>query len=63
MEIDGLMSPQELAELLGLPISTVYGMNCEGSGPRRIRIGKHIRYRRADVNKWLDSRVVENGPA
>ncbi|GHD04383.1 hypothetical protein GCM10010313_20610 [Streptomyces violarus] len=55
------MSPKELAELLGLPLSSVYGFNAEGTAPRRVRLGRHIRYRRADVEAWLDRHVVDGG--
>lgn len=52
------ISPKELAELVGLPLSTIYGFNTDGTGPRRIRVGKHVRYRRADVEAWLNRHFV-----
>ncbi|MEU8849058.1 helix-turn-helix domain-containing protein [Streptomyces sp. NPDC048564] len=57
------MSPEELAEFVGLPLSTIYGFNSQGDAPRRIRIGKHCRYRRADVEEWLDRHVVGGNDA
>ena len=54
-----LHDPEWLAEYLGIPLATVYQMNSRGNGPRRIRVGRHVRYRRADVDAWLDGRVVE----
>ena len=55
--------PEWLAKYLGVPLATVYRMNSNGTGPRRIRVGKHVRYRRADVDAWLDEHTVNPGPA
>jgi len=58
-----LLDPGWLATYLGIPLATVYQMNSRGTGPRRIRVGKHVRYRKADVDVWLDSRAVDPRPA
>jgi excisionase family DNA binding protein len=60
---DELLDPDGLAKYLGIPLNTVYQMNSRGTAPRRIRVGKHIRYRRTDVDAWLESRAVGPGPA
>ncbi len=57
---EALLSPQQLADYLGVPIKTVYVWNTTGTGPRRVRVGKHVRYRPADVAAWLD-RQAEGG--
>ena len=54
---DALLSPQQLADYLAVPVATVYRWRCEGTGPRGIRIGKHVRYRRPDVEAWLETRT------
>lgn len=54
--MDQFLSPKELAGLLGVPIGTVYRWNYDGSGPKRHVIGKHVRYRVADIETWLASR-------
>jgi excisionase family DNA binding protein len=43
---DALYSPQQLADYLGVPLATVYRWRYEGTGPRGIKVGKHVRYRR-----------------
>jgi excisionase family DNA binding protein len=53
---DRLLSPTDLAEYLRVPRSTVYGWNYKGNGPPAIRIGKHVRYRSAAVERWLEER-------
>jgi excisionase family DNA binding protein len=50
-----LLSPAQLAEFLGVPISTVYKWNSEHSGPSPLVVGRHRRYRIEDVNEWLTS--------
>jgi predicted DNA-binding transcriptional regulator AlpA len=52
------LSPNELAEREGVPLETVYGWNRTGSAPPRIRVGRHVRYRLADVIAWEKSRLV-----
>lgn len=57
-----LLDPKRLAEHLGVPLATVYQMNSRGTGPRRIRVGKHVRYRESDVTKWLERHAVDPEP-
>lgn len=57
----GLLSPQELADYLGVPLATVYVWNTRDSGPRKLRVGKHVRYRVSDVDKWLEERADGGG--
>jgi excisionase family DNA binding protein len=49
-----LMTPQEVAAFLGLPIATLQAWRAKRSGPRGYRVGKHVRYRREDVEAWLE---------
>ena len=55
--IDNLMTVETVAEYLGVPVATVYAWNSRGLGPKRYRLGKHVRYRRADVEAWLEGQV------
>jgi len=52
-----LISPKELASELQVPISTVYRWNSERTGPTPYRIGKHIRFRRDDVDAWIATKA------
>lgn len=49
-----LLSIQELALRLNVPVSTVYGWRHKGSGRRGFRVGRHVRFRWSDVEKWLE---------
>ncbi|MGY2079712.1 helix-turn-helix transcriptional regulator [Modestobacter sp. SYSU DS0657] len=56
--IDNLMTVDSVATYLGVPVATVYAWNSRGLGPKRYRLGKHVRYRRADVDTWVDARAA-----
>lgn len=53
-----LLSPQQFADYLGLPVRTVYAWQHKGTSPDYIKVGKHVRYRRQDIESWLESNVV-----
>lgn len=45
----------ELAEYLGVPVHTVYSWNAKGTGPKPLKVGRHVRYHWEDIDKWLES--------
>ncbi len=53
------LSPEDLADRLGVSIATVYAWNSRGGGPRFMKFGKHVRYKIADVEAWEDKHYVE----
>lgn len=57
-----MMTPNEVANFLGVPLTTVYAWNHKGTGPRRVRIGRHVRYAKADVDLWLEKQYAETEP-
>lgn len=48
----------EFAEREGVPVDTAYAWNSRGTGPRYLKIGRHVRYRLADVVAWENTRVT-----
>ncbi len=54
---DRLMTPADLAEMLGVPMQTLYGWRHRGEGPVGHKVGRHVRYRRATVEAWLDAQA------
>jgi len=54
------LTPGDLAEREGVPLKTVYQWNSKGTGPRYMKIGRHVRYRLADVIAWENERYAEN---
>ncbi|WP_225346315.1 helix-turn-helix transcriptional regulator [Mycobacterium intracellulare] len=49
------MTLPELCAELGITESTAYYWRQIDKGPKGARIGKNLRYRRADVKAWVDS--------
>lgn len=57
---DQLLSVKDVATYLAVPTATIFRWNSRGTGPRRMRVGKHVRYRRVDVDAWLDKQVQDS---
>jgi excisionase family DNA binding protein len=55
--LEPLISAQELAEYLDVPVATVYAWRYRRQGPPGLRVGKHLRYRRIYVNDWIEQRT------
>jgi excisionase family DNA binding protein len=49
-----LLSTDEVARLLVVPVATLYCWRYKGTGPKAFRVGKHLRYRLDDVIEWLE---------
>lgn len=47
----------QLAAELGVPVRTIYAWRSTGKGPRGAVFGKHVRFRRSDVDAWIESRL------
>jgi predicted DNA-binding transcriptional regulator AlpA len=56
-----LLDTAALARYLGKNKRTVEDWRMDGRGPNYIRVGRSIRYRGADIQRWLDSLVVKVG--
>ena len=54
------LTPETLAEREGVPLKTVYAWNSAGTGPRYMKIGRHVRYKLADVIAWENEHYTEN---
>lgn len=52
-----LMTVQDVARYLRVPVGTLRNWRVTGDGPPAARIGRHVRYRRADVESWVAERV------
>ena len=54
---DRLLTPEDLATFLDVPIKTLYMWRYRGEGPVGFRVGRHIRYRWSDVERWIGARI------
>jgi len=48
-----LVEPQEVADYLLVPVATLAQWRYLGQGPRFHKVGRFVRYRWSDVEKWL----------
>jgi predicted DNA-binding transcriptional regulator AlpA len=52
-----LAKPPEVAAFLGVPEKTLTQWRYLRKGPRWSPVGRHVRYRWEDVEKWLDEQA------
>ncbi|MGW5939743.1 helix-turn-helix domain-containing protein [Streptomyces celluloflavus] len=48
-----LATPEEVAVYLGVPVKTLYQWRHRRIGPNALKVGRHLRYRWAEVDAWL----------
>ncbi|WP_405963221.1 helix-turn-helix domain-containing protein [Streptomyces sp. NBC_00723] len=48
------LTPADVAELLGVPVETLYQWRRKRSGPPAFRVGRHLRYDPARLRQWVD---------
>jgi excisionase family DNA binding protein len=53
------LSPEELSDLIGVPVRTLGRWRSQRTGPLFLRMGVHVRYRREDVDDWV-AHLVDN---
>ncbi len=46
-----LMTVEEVADFLRVPVATLYSWRHKGVGPRAVRVGRYLRYRRRDLHE------------
>ena len=59
---DPLFTSPEAAEYIGVSESTIVVWRCTGRYKIPfIKVGRLVRYRRSDLEAWLESRTLNNG--
>lgn len=48
-----LPDTRTVADFLGVPEGTMIAWRYRGTGPRYVRVGRHVRYRWGDVDRWV----------
>lgn len=54
------MATPEAADYLGLKKSTLEALRVRGNGPKYAKLGNRVRYRRVDLDSWLESKLVSS---
>lgn len=57
---DKLLNTKELSEYLGVAVSTIVEYRMNNSGPIYAKLGHLVRYKKSDVDAWVDSRKPKN---
>ncbi len=54
-----LLTVEEVAEWLGVPVGTIYAWRYRSIGPASYKVGRYVRFRRGDVERWLEDQRTE----
>lgn len=52
--MERLLTPDDVAEVLGVPVKTLYRWRHVGTGPPALVVGRHLRYRRRALEAFLE---------
>ena len=55
--LEPLIDVQQLADYLDVPVKTLYAWRYRREGPPAFRVGRHLRYRRTDIQHWIQQRI------
>ena len=53
-----LLTPQEMSDVLGVKLSTIYQWTHLGFIPH-FKLGRFVRFKENDINKWLESKSIK----
>ncbi|MGB5169554.1 MAG: helix-turn-helix domain-containing protein [Acidimicrobiia bacterium] len=53
-----LLTVQDLADYLDVPVATIYAWRYRRQGPPGFRVGRHLRFRWSDVEQWISDRLT-----
>ena len=56
--IDRLLTLEDLADYLGVPVATIYAWRYRRQGPPGFRVGRHLRFRWSDIQQWISDRLT-----
>jgi excisionase family DNA binding protein len=62
MRDEALWGIEDVAAYLGVPVGSIYKMTAETARLRipHLKIGGRLRFRKADIDRWLDLLLVSN---
>ncbi|MDA3922619.1 MAG: helix-turn-helix domain-containing protein [Salinisphaera sp.] len=56
-----LLTPAQVADMLGVTVHTLAVWRCTKRYPLRfLKVGSRVRYRQADIDAFIDSRIEES---
>lgn len=57
------ITAEEAADHLGYAIGTLYNKVADGSGPPHRRLGRNLRFRRSELDAWVEAQNEVPAPA
>jgi len=64
MQMERLLTAEELAEMLSVRVETLNQWRYRGEGPRFVKSSRRfLRYRLSDVEAWLEQHAEKSPPA
>ncbi len=51
---DQLLTTSQVAAYLQVPVATIHQWRYRGEGPKAAKVGRHLRFRRVDLDAWLE---------
>jgi hypothetical protein len=58
-QTDELWTPDQVAEYYKVPIRTLHQWRYQRTGPRAAKIGRHLRYRKSDLDAYFDQKAKD----
>jgi predicted DNA-binding transcriptional regulator AlpA len=55
--MEALLDTEEAAKVLGIAPGSLRQWRKRGIGPRHVKVGRFVRYRPAEIERWLESRT------
>jgi excisionase family DNA binding protein len=59
---DAFLTEEQTAEFLNISVRTLQAWRIKLAGPRFVRVGRAIRYRRSDLTAWIEANTVGHAP-
>jgi predicted DNA-binding transcriptional regulator AlpA len=57
--LDEILTPKQVSEELKIPMGSLEQHRYRGTGPKFIKIGARVFYRRSDLRTYLDERTAQ----
>lgn len=54
------MTTKEVADTLGIKKNTLALWRMKGFGPKYYKLGRSVRYKKADVEDWIDENISQS---
>jgi hypothetical protein len=63
LDPDALLTEAQTSDFLNLSIRTLQAWRMRNAGPKFVRAGRAIRYRRRDLTAWMDAHTMSSASA